>query len=259
MSFTWDGVNCETLGMYVERYPSRQFAQRKATVYDVPGRSGALVVDEDAYTNVSQEYEVFVKGGTVGLQSRLDVIASWLLTKEGYADLTDTYDTTVTRKARVANAIEFLNALNKFGKATIVFDCWPQRYPNPAEELSMTNTIPVLTTITYPSGAGMLPALPLITVREKSANTTILLHIKDLTVEFTDSAESWAYADRVMIDFSTRSIYKKQSLTSPTYALSGNWSKLGDGDTVDMQVTVTGSPVSSMTNKVTVETRRFKL
>lgn len=259
MSFTWNGVNCESLGMYVEKYPSRQFPQRKATVYDVPGRSGALVVDEDAYTNVVQPYEVFVKGGTAGLQARLDLIAAWLITHDGYADLTDTYDTTVTRKARVANAIDVINSLNEFGRATIEFDCWPQRYPNPAEELSMTNVIPTLSTITYPSGAGMLPALPLISIREKSENTTILLHIKDLTVEFTDSAETWAYADRVMIDFSTRSIFKKQTLTSPTYTLSGNWSELGDGDTIDMQVTVTGSPVSSPTNKVTIETRRFKL
>ena len=176
--------------------------------------------------------------------------ASWLLTKEGYADLTDTYDTTVTRKARVANAIEFLNALNKFGKATIIFDCWPQRYPLTPEELygAFSNT---KRDLTYPSGTGYLQAFPLIEISGFHSDTETVITIKNLVITFTAAA---AY-NAVMIDCETQSIYDKATLGAPPpYTMTGAWEKLGDGDTVSAQITVGGG-----LKTIRVYTRRFKL
>ena len=89
MSFTFDGINCETLNLYVEKFPDRPVPRRKTTTYSVPGRSGDLIVDEDAWENVIQPYEVYVKGDTVDMQTRVSAIAAWLVGSAGYKVLTD--------------------------------------------------------------------------------------------------------------------------------------------------------------------------
>lgn len=249
MSFTWNSINCETLDMFVERYPNRPFPQRKVTVYSVAGRSGDLIVDENAFTNVIQEYEVFVKGGAT-LQTKLSTIASWLLGTAGYAELQDSYDTSTYRRARVANAIEFLNSLNQFGKGTIQFDCEPQRYPIGGEILYSTFSS-TEQTITYPSGTGYLPAYPKITITGKTSSAAIKVVAKNLTVTITNYQNYGLLP--VVIDFATQSVYRGSSTPSAT-TVTGTWDKLGDGDTVKAQNTRNSD---SMT--CTVDTRRFKL
>lgn len=229
MSFTWNSINCESLGMYVEKFPNRPFPQRKVTTYSVRGRSGDLIVDENAYTNVTQEYEVFVKGGTPGLQTRLSAIAAWLLGTAGYADLTDTYDTTIYRRARVANAVDFLNSLNQFGKATLQFDCQPQRYPVVDEVLTGTFYAYNPLTLTYPSGTGLLPAYPKIELLNKGATDFLHVTAGNLTVNIGSTA---AIA-KIVIDFETQSVYNAYNNTRPYYTgTTGSWDMLGDGSTI---------------------------
>ena len=229
MSFTYNGVNCETLGMYVEKYPNRPFPQRKQTIYSVRGRSGDLIVDENAYTNVTQEYEVYVNGGSVGLQTRLSAIAAWLLTVDGYANLTDSYDTASYRRARVANAMDFLNSLNKFGKATIQFDCQPQRFPTTDEVLTGTFYANSPLTITYPSGTGLLPAYPKIELLNKGATDFLHVTAGNLTVIIGSTA---AIA-KIVIDFETQSVYNAYNNTRPYYtSTTGSWDMLGGGSTI---------------------------
>lgn len=250
MSFTYNGVNCETLGMYVESYPNRPFPERKQTVYSVAGRSGDLIVDENAYTNVTQEYDVFVKGGSVSLQDRLSAIAAWLLGHAGYADLTDTYDTSIYRRARVANAVDFLNSLNKYGKATIQFDCEPQRYPATDEVLTTTFSS-VAATLTYPSGTGLLPSYPVIEITGKVTNACPKIVAGNLTVDVATPAAM----NKIVIDFATQSVYNAYNNQKPLFtSVIGTWDKLGDGSTVTASNQTTND---SMTIKVT--TRRYKI
>ena len=136
MSFTFNGVNSADMGLFVERYPERPFPSRKQSTYNIHGRSGDLIVDENAFSNTTQSYEVFILGGSAGFQAKATAIAHWLLSPVGYADLTDSYDSTIYRKARFTGGVSFLNALNKYGKATITFDCCPQRYPSTPESLN---------------------------------------------------------------------------------------------------------------------------
>lgn len=250
MSFTYNGVNCETLGMFVENFPSRPFPQRKQTVYSVAGRSGDLIVDENAYTNVVQEYDVFVKGGTVSLQDQLSVIAQWLLGHAGYADLTDSYDTSIYRRARVANAVEFLNSLNKYGKATIQFDCEPQRYPTTPEVLTTTFD-DVAQTLTYPSGIGLLPAYPRIEITGKQTSACPRIVAGNLQIDIATSAA----INKIVIDFATQSIYNAYTNQRPLLTSAiGTWDMLTDGDTVTLTNETSNSSMTA-----TVYTRRYKI
>ena len=247
MKFNWNGISSDSLGMIVEKYPGRPFPQRKCTIYSVAGRSGDLIVDEDAYTNVIQEYQVYVKGdGT--LQTKLSTIAAWLIGTAGYQKLTDDYDTSIYRMARVANAVEFLNSLNKFGKATLQFDCKPQRYPV-VDEVWSHFVDDLGYTFTYPS-VGLLPAYPLIEITNKAANTLPTIVTPTLTIRIGTPA---AIA-KIVIDFSTQSIYNAYNNQRPMLTTdTGTWEKLGDGDTI-YAVEEAGS-LQGFNVKVT--TRRF--
>lgn len=235
MSFTFGGINCESMGMVVEKFPDRPFPQRKQTVYSVPGRSGDLIVDENAYTNVIQPYQVYVReGGGLTMQQRLSAIGAWLLGTAGYRKLTDSYDTSIYRKARVANALEFLNSLNRFGRATIEFDCQPMRYPITDEIL----TGKLGDTFTYPTN-GLLPALPMIEIRDipgSAAMIDLQIDIKNANavtqMYFRMQASLWLPISKVIIDFETQSIYDAATREQPAgfYGAGNNlWPTCGDG------------------------------
>lgn len=132
MSFTFNSLNCESLGIYVERYPDRQIPAKKFTTYDVPGRSGRIYVPQgiNAFENVTQSYEVFVKDKTT-LQQKLSEIAKWLLDPNEPAELRDSYDSSVYRLGMFLGGDDWANSLNQYGKATLSFDCGPQRYDYP--------------------------------------------------------------------------------------------------------------------------------
>ena len=48
--------------MKVEKYPSTKGAARRYQTYVIPGRNGALHVDEGAFSNVPQSYECYYHG-----------------------------------------------------------------------------------------------------------------------------------------------------------------------------------------------------
>lgn len=262
MSFTFNGINCETLGLYVEEYPQRVIPARKATAYSIHGRSGNLIVDQDAYENVTQEYKVFVKGSP-DIQTVLNGVAASYIGVAGYQTLTDTYSTGIYRKARIVNATTFVNALNRYGKATIVFDCQPQRFPSPNEVL--TGTLGGAN-IVYPV-TDMLPAYPIIHVQGTiAAFERWLITIKNAgTVNSVAVSVSTGTAfDDLYIDYETRSVYTylyngpeiigKVHPSRATFGLGDPvWEKLTNNAYVYTVLNAgTAHPIS-------VETRRFYL
>ena len=125
MSFTFNGVNCETLGVVVEHYPVRVAAKRRRKYITIPGRSGDLTETEDAYENVPQEYQVYLRAG-VSYPETCRKIAEWLLFPTSYAVLQDTYNTGYYRLALFDGPLNIEDQLHKFGRATIRFNCKPQ-------------------------------------------------------------------------------------------------------------------------------------
>lgn len=240
MSFTFNGINCESLGMYVEKYPDRPFTARKSTSYRVPGRTGDLVVDEDALENVVQEYEVYMKKKlATNMQEQLTAIAKWLLQPAGYSVLTDTYDATIKRYARYMGGVEFLNSLNKYGKAKISFDCKAQRYP--VTDVIYAGTMDDITpiTITLPA-SGLLPAYPLLEILGSGANTSF--QITSGTLNIIVPARSVAIS-KIVIDWETHSVYNAYNGIIPwATTVSGDWVKLGDGDSVTLRLDTTPAP-----------------
>lgn len=111
----------------VERFPDIHKAQRKFRQYNIPGRNGDIFFQDDAYDNVLQSYQIYAGDGTYGSQEPWTELARCLYL-DGYQELRDTYDPTHFRKAVFNGPIDVENSWNTHGRATIEFNCRPERY-----------------------------------------------------------------------------------------------------------------------------------
>lgn len=123
----WHGKSSDDIGVIVERYPSVTIPTRKQEKISIPGRSGDLIIEQDAYENYTQRYDVYVSAEQPRLTTVSHIVAEWLMVK-GYQRLEDSYWSDTFRLACYKGGTSIENVLNRFGRATIEFDCKPQRY-----------------------------------------------------------------------------------------------------------------------------------
>ena len=161
MSITFHGVNSDSLGLIVERSPDYNIPSRKMTAFEVAGRNGDILYQQDAFQNVPQPYECFIKGGS-NLSAAIQGVIAWLIADKGYQRLEDSYTANQFRLAYCNNAAEVANSLNKFGKCTIEFSCMPQRFLTSGET---EETVSSTKTFTNPT---VYDAKPLIYVNSSA-------------------------------------------------------------------------------------------
>lgn len=155
--FYYNGARSIDKGLTVEQCPSFVTGQRSVEKITVPGRSGELVIDTGAYGNYTQPYEIWFKDKRRGTTRAARDIAQWLLSGTGYLRLEDTYDPEVFRLAMFTGPLDVENWMLMAGRATLQFDCQPQRWLKDGQN-----------PISVESGQRLLnawqPALPLIQV-----------------------------------------------------------------------------------------------
>lgn len=139
-NITWNGISSNSLGLVVEKVPNMDRPARKYDRYQVPGRNGDIFVMQDAWENVEQSYEIWWADSVsvVGYS-----LSEWLFGPTGYQTLEDDFDPDHYRKAVFTGPYDVENILQKYGRATITFDCDPRRF--------LTSG---LTWIPIPSGMG---------------------------------------------------------------------------------------------------------
>ena len=123
----FNGRSGDDFHVVVERYPEVIFPVRKHEKVSVPGRNGDILVQQDAFENVTQRYGIYVSAEASRLTPVTHKIAEWLCVK-GYQRLEDSYFLDTFRLAAFQGGLEIENILNRFGRATIEFDCKPQRF-----------------------------------------------------------------------------------------------------------------------------------
>ena len=169
----WAGRSSDDVHVVVERYPSVELAGRKLDTQSVPGRNGDLLFPQSAYQNYVQSYEIYVSAERIRLPRAMREVANWLCGPAGYQKLEDSYDVETYRRAYFAGPLDVESILHRFGRATIEFNCQPQRFLRVGD-------VPVLVV----QGQQLLnptafTALPLITVTGTGAGT---LTVGDVTV-----------------------------------------------------------------------------
>lgn len=123
----FNGIRSTALGVFVEKYPPRPVPKRKMERFKVPGRSGDVLFFEEAWENVRQRYDIYLSAEKAGLPFVSAQVVRWLQ-HDGYAELMDIYDRETFRLAAFIGPADLQNTLNEFGRATIEFDCKPQRF-----------------------------------------------------------------------------------------------------------------------------------
>lgn len=208
----WNGRSSDEFGLIVEAYPVRPVPRRKVTKVSVPGRSGDIVFPEDAFENVSQPYTCYISAERQGLPLMATPIVNWLCAP-GYHRLEDSYNPGIYRMAQYTGGVDIENILNMFGRATITFDCAPQRWLKSGEIIKrLTQSGAVLFN---PTGQ---KALPLISVHGSGAGA---LTVGGETLNLTD-------CNGVVLDFSTENAYRGSENMNAT--VTGKYAGLGDGE-----------------------------
>lgn len=176
----WAGASSDDLRVRIERYPVRILPERAQTTTEIPGRNGALLYVDGNFKNYEQEYEIFVSAEKQGLVRAARAVAEWLEAPAGYQRLEDSYEPDVYRMAFYEGGQDIESVLNRFGRATIAFNCKPQRFLKSGEVAKSFTAAGTLTNMTR------FDALPLITVYGSGAGT---LTVNGNTVSISDIDE----------------------------------------------------------------------
>ena len=164
-SFTFDNISSATYGVYVYPTDSMYAAPaRQYTTLTVPGRSGALLIDEKRFDNTLREYGIVIAESG---KANVDALRNALASRSGYFRLTDTFDSAHYFKA-VYNE-DFAPQMDWRGsaaKAVISFERKPQRFLLSGETaVAMTAS----GTITNPTRFASKPLLRVTTSRSTAS------------------------------------------------------------------------------------------
>ena len=145
----YGGETSDDYGIVVSEAPVFDKPVRKTEVFNVPGRNGSILFQQNAFEDVTRSYNVFVStiigedsGGdiTSDLPAKVNAISAWLNSKTGYQRLEDSFETDVFRLAYYSGGNEFTDRMLQAGEATLTFTCRPERfYKNAEAAVEVTN------------------------------------------------------------------------------------------------------------------------
>lgn len=115
----------DVLPCLVEKFPTIRKAQRKFLTYNIPGRNGDLIIQQDAYQNVIVPYQISC--GDDDVQTDWGDLAR-VLYKDGYQTLSDIADPEHFRKAVFNGPVDASYYWNQIGRTTLEFNCRPERF-----------------------------------------------------------------------------------------------------------------------------------
>lgn len=124
--FTFDGVESVDFGAYIGGKGTFNAPSRSVNMLDIPGRDGALVGTGSYLQNMQVTYQTLI---WQDFDENYANLREFLLSKEGYKRLEDTFHPDEYRMAMFTGPIEpELTRQYDMGKFDIVFSVKPQRW-----------------------------------------------------------------------------------------------------------------------------------
>lgn len=154
MNFTFNGISASSFGLWVEHRPPVVTPKRLIESISIPGRSGNLLRDTGAYSNITLTYQVAYKED---VRNKAVEIATWLY-QPTYCELENDYEPTYFRQAVYSSPFSVSDVLGVAGRANITFECKPQRFLK-------TGKIPISATNGGEINNNYQPSLPVITIQ----------------------------------------------------------------------------------------------
>lgn len=199
----------------VEKCPRFSAAQRIVERQTVPGRSGDLLIDTGAYSNINQAYEIWFRNPQRPTVQAAREIALWLLSGQGYIRLEDSYDPDIFRQALFAGPLDVENWMLTHGRATLEFDCKPQRYLKQGQ-------YPIAVQSGQAIGNQWMPALPIIKI---SGNGDGQLVVGNSQVSISDMTGA------ITLDCDVQNAYNGTLNLNNNITVTGGWPVLETGQT----------------------------
>lgn len=141
-TFIYNGRSSDDFGIFLTEEPTFITPERQATILQVPGRSGDIVVMEEAWKNYDQELKIgFGAKQGYNVQDEFYEISRWLNSANGYARLELSNEPDVFRMAYTVNGAEVTNHLNRIGEATLTFNCRPERWLKSGEDKGSSTNV----------------------------------------------------------------------------------------------------------------------
>lgn len=130
--FVFAGKRSADFGLFVEASPNQPKPKRKVKLIDIPGRNGALRIDQGGYQNIAVTYQCAFLGGP----EKAAEVAEWLYgSGGGYAVLRDSYHAGVFRRGAFDGPLDIENILNRAGRCEITFECRPELWLDSGEHI----------------------------------------------------------------------------------------------------------------------------
>ena len=221
--FTYNGKSTGELGLLVSGINIYGAPSRIVEKVTIPYRNGDLLIDTGAYSNYILAYEVCIMDNT---KATAEALNEWLLGSVGYQRLEDTYNPEYYRMAAYYNELSYtLSALYRYGRATISFDCKPQKFLL-SGETGVHYTVDG--TITNPTG---MTAKPLIRIAGTNGAT---LTINSTTIVVDDIS---SYVD---IDCESMQVFKGTTNKASTVTMTDFPELVSGSNTIDLGTNTTG-------------------
>lgn len=131
----FNNISSQDYHIQVEHPPGYEIPERDFDVIHIPGKSGDVFIDKGSYKNVNRTYQIAVSAIEEDFTTRANCISEWLHSASGYARLEDSYEPEYYRMAAYKNSLTIENLLNQAGRATIAFNCKPQRFLKSGERV----------------------------------------------------------------------------------------------------------------------------
>ena len=125
---SYNGVSSLDFGIQVEHPPGYQTPKKDYDTYHIPGRNGDLVLYKNSYQNAKRKYDISFSNANRKYIDMANAVSEWLNSPCVYARLEDSYEPGYYRMAIYDNDTSLSNIYNQGGRASITFNCKPQRF-----------------------------------------------------------------------------------------------------------------------------------
>lgn len=132
----FDGIDAQASGVLISGEGTFDSPERVYEMVEVPGRNGAVAIDQGRFSNLELTYPAAIWADTqAAFRTKLAAFRSQMASRIGYKRLEDTYHPDEYRLGIFRGAVEVEpDGYNTAGAFELIFDCKPQRFLKSGEE-----------------------------------------------------------------------------------------------------------------------------
>lgn len=129
-SLTYGGINSADYGIYISGEGVYNAPERAVELVSVPGRNGAIAIDQGHWENIEVTYPAGVFGSDkTDFAAAISSFRNAILSQKGYQRLEDTYHPDEYREGLYISGLEVDPVrMTTAGEFDLVFNCKPQRF-----------------------------------------------------------------------------------------------------------------------------------